>query len=383
LYKRKVRHIVKTNGSPNNLLKAMQEIIPEKGLVVIYCENTNLYLMFQETFRQYFSSNTNLRILKSCILLEDITDKEKMLNIIEKEHLKNNHRGINEIFLEIKQLYYYPNLIKEIQKYINNCSICNAAKYDRHPIKYNLCLTETPEKQNDVIHMDIWFPQRNIMYLTAIDKLTKYATCYYLKDRTWIFLLNAIKLRIQYLGKPNKIVTDNEFNILIIKQYLQDNDVQIHFTTPYKKTGNSDIERLHLTLNEHIRLFNADPNNNDTVQEKVLKAIILYNNTIHSTTSVRPIDFLNNLLSLEDISNLSKKMEDNKRSQFLKQTNEDNRNFENEFVNNNKIGKSQPKYKQIEGYKQDGNYLISSDNPQIKIYKDQIKRKYNCQEINM
>jgi len=79
LYKKKVRHIVKSNRDPKNLLKLMPEVIPEKGDVAIYCEDLSLYVKFQENYRQFFSDNINLKILKSPTLLEDITDKVKIL----------------------------------------------------------------------------------------------------------------------------------------------------------------------------------------------------------------------------------------------------------------------------------------------------------------
>lgn len=133
------------------------------------------------------------------------------------------------------------------------------------------------------------------MYLTTIDKLTKYATVHNIKDRTWISLLNAIKHRIQNLGKPNKIIADNEFDIISIKQFLNENEIDLYLTTPNHKTGNSDVERLHQTLNEHIRLFKADPNNEDTIHDKVFKSILYYNNSIHSSINAKPIEFLNNI----------------------------------------------------------------------------------------
>lgn len=279
LYKNKIRHIIKTNGNEETMLKFIREIFPEKGLIAVYCEKDYLFNKFQNVYRQYFVNNKNLKILKTCLLLKDIIDTEELLKIIECQHLENNHRGINEVFLEIKRRYYYPKLKHQIQKYINNCKICNLAKFDRNPVKYNLNITETPSKHNDIIHIDIWYPQKGIMYLTTIDKLTKYATVHNIKDRTWISLLNAIKHRIQNLGKPNKIIADNEFDIISIKQFLNENEIDLYLTTPNHKTGNSDVERLHQTLNEHIRLFKADPNNEDIIHDKVFKSILYYNNT--------------------------------------------------------------------------------------------------------
>ena len=151
------------------------------------------------------------------------------------------------------------------------------------------------------------------------------------------------------------------------------------------KTGNADIERLHSTL-EHIRLFNADPCNEDSLDEKVFKAVVLYNNTIHTSTKMRPIDFINNIISEEEITSLSKLLHTNKTNKVnkLNEHRETVTNFENEFVRNNRIGKSNPKYINIKNYKQVGNHLISNKHPK-KSYKNQVKRKnkfqnYHCRQ---
>lgn len=383
LFKKKIRETWFLTPD-SDILELMREKLPERGLLVVFCPDNKLFLQFQELYIKYFVKNKNLKILRTCILLEDITDEGKSLQIIETEHLGNNHRGINETFAEIKKKFYYPTLQKVIQKYINNCEICNKAKYDRNPIKHSLNITHTPHKHNEIIHVDIWYPQRNIMYLTTIDKFTKYATAHQLNDRTWVSIVNAIKLRIQYLGKPEILVTDNELDVAAVKQFLKDYGVQVIFTTTYNKTGNSDVERLHLTLNEHIRLFNADSNNFDNLQEQVTKAIIAYNNTIHSTTKLKPIDFINNSISRDDLKEMSDKLNEKKRDRInainMKQNNINHSNFENNYVKNYRVGKSQPKYKKISNYRVEGNHLVSNDNKFKKIYKTQVKRKYTFQD---
>lgn len=169
----------------------MREKLPQKGLAVVLCPNIKLYIEFQSLYIKYFARDKTLRILKENLFIEDLTDREKLLQLIEKTHFKNNNRGINEVYEELGKSYFYPKLKKEIQKYINTCEICKLAKFDRSPIKHSLNITPTPEKHNDIVHLDIWYPQRGMMYLMSIDKLTKYATAYYLEDRTWVSILKA------------------------------------------------------------------------------------------------------------------------------------------------------------------------------------------------
>lgn len=242
-------------------------------------------------------------------------------------------------------------------------------------------ITPTPRQHNDIVHIDIWYPQRGTMYLTSVDKLTKYATAQYLEDRTWVSLLKAFKQRIQYLGKPKQIVSDNELDTTAIREFLKEQGIIFHTTTTYLKTGNADVERLHGTLNEHIRLFNADSNNTDELEDKVFKAIVSYNNTIHSTTKNRPIDLLNNLVSQEEINKLSQTLHEQKSKRINvinTKTNRVNKDtFENDIIVNNRVSKSKPKYKKVYNCRKEGNYLISNDNKFKKIYKSQVKRKMN------
>uniref|UniRef100_W8AXM5 Retrovirus-related Pol polyprotein from transposon gypsy n=1 Tax=Ceratitis capitata TaxID=7213 RepID=W8AXM5_CERCA len=379
LYKKKIRNTI--NVTPeSDILKLKQENLPEKGLVVVYCPDDKLFLQFQELDIKFFANNAKLKIMKSNIILRDITDKGELLTLLEDKHLENNHRGINETTEEIRKTQYYPKLKKEIQKYTNK------AKSDRNPIKHSLNITDTPKKHNEIVHFDIWYPQRGVMYLTSIDKLTKYATAKSLKDRTWISIINAIKERIQYLGKPETLVTDNELDTVLIKQFLKDNKINLHLTTTYNKTGNSDVERLHSTLNEHLRIFNADGNNNDNLKEKVFKAITAYDNTLHSTIKKRPIDLRNNLLPEQELikfaETLQKQREDIINNINRKENRVDTQDFQNKYIKNYINSKTQPKYKKISNYTREGNHLISKDNKFRKAYKNQIKRKFKFQDHN-
>ena len=69
-----------------------------------------------------------------------------------------------------------------ITQYINNCEIRILANHDRQPVKVPFRLTESANNFNAITHIDIWFPYRNVMFLTTIDKFSKYATIHKLTD---------------------------------------------------------------------------------------------------------------------------------------------------------------------------------------------------------
>lgn len=369
----------------SNLLQIMKGLLIDKGIMCVYCENNQLYVQFQDIYVKFFANNKNLKILKSSIKLVDVTDKEQILNIVKNEHLKNNHRGIQEVFNELKQAYYHPNLLKIITQYINNCETCILAKHDRHPIKLPFRLTETANNFNAIAHIDIWFPYRNVMFLTTIDKFSKYATIHKLTDRTWISILKALKERIQFLGKMNKLVYDNERCILhnAVELFLRENEIESHVTTPGNKTGNADIERLHGTLNEHLRIMSLDSSNDDDIDTKIFKAITFYNNTIHTTTKLRPIDFINKNYDRNEIQTLAKRLAEEKEDRIKKL----NKNRTSEYklneniVSNRNIAKNSPKYKRLNNYKRQGNYIFDTSRKRnIKYNTSQQKRKFKYQK---
>ena len=67
-------------------------------------------------------------------------------------------------------------MLNLITRYINKCEICMLAKYDRKPVNHAFNITATPCQFNDIVHMDIWFPMRNVMYLSFIDKFSKHTS---------------------------------------------------------------------------------------------------------------------------------------------------------------------------------------------------------------
>lgn len=377
-------HITVTNKS--DLKSILEKCLTNKGVICIYCENNELFIKFQYLYVNFFE-NSNIKLYRSNIKLNEITDKNEILTIIEKEHLRNNHRGIQEVYLELKTHYFYPKLFKLITYVVNNCSICQIAKFDRKPLKTPYQVTETPTHFNDIVHIDIWFPYRNTMYFTTIDKFSKYATFHRINDRNWIAILAAIKQRILFLGKMNKIVFDNDRCILhsAVRLFLKEQNIEMHTTTAYLKTGNSDVERLHGTLNEHLRLMEADKENkNLDLEEKLFKIFTCYNNTIHTTTKMRPIDFIIKNFDKESIEELSKLYEKQKIERIEKL----NKNRDHEpkelldnIVRNRQIPKNKPKYKKLVEYTRNGNYVIDdSNNRKTKYYKTQLKRRYNFQE---
>lgn len=360
------------------LLELLKHILTKSGTFAVFCEDNELFVYFQNIFAKNFAFRRKLKIVRASRKLKDILDHNEILEIIEEAHKENNHRGINELYNELKTKYFYPNLKTIIHKFINNCEICKIAKYDRSPIKFQNALTKTARNVNDIVHIDIWFPERGKFFLTTIDKLSKYATVHTLEDRNWQSILRAIKERIQFLGKMKELVSDGDTCIVnaAVKEFLQSNNIVFHKTTAGLKTGNADIERLHGTLNEHLRVLNA-AKDKSCLKDKIYKTITIYNGTIHSSTGFKPINFIENNLTREDMQGFFEKQSERKRYLYEKQAQQIPARQNPEIVENRAVGKCQPKYKKLESFSREGDCVIDRSNKRnTKYNRRQIKRLF-------
>ena len=132
-------------------------------------------------------------------------------------------------------------------------------------------------------------------FLTYVDKLSEHVSVHYLSDKNSLTIIETLRERFPILGKPGEIIADNELNTAFIRNVLNTEDVEFDFTSPNTHTGNTNIERFHLTLNEHIRLFKLDRKDND-LDDKALvyKSVQIYTiyDSIHSTTGYKQNDLL-------------------------------------------------------------------------------------------
>lgn len=307
----------------DNYLNDVLRRFIKKGITGIFSElEDQQFNILQQKIIQLFSNDRKIKFVKCTKRAIDLEKEEDAIKVIENTHKETNHRGIIENYNEIKDIYFYPKLKEIIHKFINNCDTCNLAKYDRKPNKYKFEISETPNGPNEIVHGDIFFCYKEA-FLTIIDKFTKHLMIQRLEDRNAITIIEKLRNRFSVFGKPLKMVFDNEFHNINIKDFLRQENIEAHFTSPRSHTGNSPIERLHGTLNEHLRILEAEKSKLSPL-EKVLFSAEKYNNTIHSVIQEKPIDFLNNKITNLEI--IKERLEKSK-NKIIGKLNENRKEF--------------------------------------------------------
>ena len=292
--KRRISVQISTNNFESDILDLIKSYIVPKKQYHLYFETPDTYERFCEVVRKNFKW-PSINFKRYLTKLLDVTDKQDIPEIIQNYHeSKTNHRGIDETEQKIKSKYYWPNLKSSIQTYINDCEICQISKYERTPVKIKMNITPTPTRPFEILHLDT-YTLENTKFLTIIDSFSKYAQAYPLKSLSSTEIVDNLLFYFSHHKIPKQIVIDNgtEFKNSVVTELLQLHKVQIHFCSPHHPQSNGVVERLHSTLAEHIRLLNNQNFNKTPISQKMIYAILAYNNSVHSATKFKPIDIIN------------------------------------------------------------------------------------------
>lgn len=254
--------------------------------------------------------------------VNDVTDLNQQLRIISEIHNRAHRNLINNV-LEAQREYFWPEMKRDFGKKVKLCEICKLEKYERNPMKQPIGSTPIPTSTGKSISMDLFHIDSKI-YVTCIDRFSKYLKIYSIQDKT-NFHEKLEEILTQNYPNCESLVTDDE-SIFVSNssKALYERYKIVHVTTPAQhSTSNGQVERAHSTIIELTRCLAKQ--NNSTPGNEIFNAVKEYNNTIHSVTQEKPIDVQDNPHKYQDIS---KKIELNQK-QLLNYHNKNrlNRNF--------------------------------------------------------
>lgn len=274
-----------------DIINTMKEYVkPNVKTALLITPPEALYSIVPILQRNFKNSSMDLVITKTEI--DNVQEYLRQQDIIKHYHDgKTNHRGVSECYLALSHRYYWPKMKTHITKFINECTICGQAKYDRNPIRQEFSVVPPATKPLEIIHLDL-FTVENEKYLTFIDVFTKYGQAYHLRDGTAISVIQAVLKFCSHHGFPLMIITDNgtEFTNQLFSEFVRLHEISHHKTLAHAPNGNGNIERFHSTLLEHLRILKLKQK--EPIVNLMPYAIIGYNNSIHSFTKCRPHDLL-------------------------------------------------------------------------------------------
>lgn len=284
-------HLVTLNKENFNetLKEILTEIISPNRVFGIFLINPELKEPLCNIITNTF--NESVKIYISNTYCRDVTEPISQKEIVEEYHDKT-HTGITETYNQLKQKYYWPCMQGTITTLINKCEVCLRSKYERNPYNLKFDGPLMAKRPFDIIHIDTFSFQKH-KFLTIYDLFSKYAQAYHLPDKNAIAILNCLRNYITHHNIPGKIVADEgtEFKNKTVIEFCKLYKIDLHFTTVNNPSSNSPVERFHSTLTERIRTL-LIKNPNETPPELVTGALIIYNQSIHTSTGFSPFHLL-------------------------------------------------------------------------------------------
>ena len=290
---------IPSEKNENIIFKFIKEYICGKGNHYIYFESERMYKDFSKVYIKHFNNN-GPKIIRCTIRLITVKDKEDQMQIIQTYHEgKTNHRGIDVTIDHIKRKYFWKNMKQDISDFIKACETCNLAKYDRHPSKPALQLTETPDRPFRKLFMDT-FTLNNSKFLTIIDAFTRLGQAISITALNATNIADALIEYFRFYGIPEEISSDSgkEFKNNLIQKFLEGYKIKIHFGTPMNPPSQGAVERFHSTLIEHVRCLQEQ--RTESIHQQIKLAIIAYNSSITKTTGFTPFELTFGHTSLKD-----------------------------------------------------------------------------------
>lgn len=272
-----------------NIKNFLTEIVNPKTMYGIYFHDKNIESKFTLLCSAMF--NNTVKLIKTNILCKDLELSDEQTNVIKDYH-NNNHNGIVETYNHLKNKYYWPDMKTKINKIINECEVCLQSKYERRPYNVPFAGPLVAKRPFEVVHIDT-FSFDNYKFLTIIDLFSKYVQAYYVEDLLGITILNKLRHYFAHHNYPDKIVCDEgkEFKNNTLQEYCKLFKINLHYTTNYNANSNSPIERAHSTLLEKIRTLKLT-NKNESPQNLMISAVLIYNQSVHSSTGFTPFGLL-------------------------------------------------------------------------------------------
>lgn len=190
-------------------------------------------------------------------------------NVLAQQHIMQvlhdsglgGHSGMAATYSRIKSLFAWPHLKQIVQKYVQQCVVCQQAKVEHTKLPGLLQPLPVPTQAWEVISLDFveGLPpsDRYNAILVVIDKFSKYGHFipihhpYTALQIAKLFLDNVYKLH----GLPKAIISDRDpvFTSALWKELFKLSDTQLLMSSAYHPQTDGQTERLNQCLEGFLR----------------------------------------------------------------------------------------------------------------------------------
>ena len=200
------------------------------------------------------------------------------------------HPGIVAMKQRIRTKVWWPGLDKDSEKVCKTCHGCQivAAPDKPEPMKR----TELPSGPWQHLAIDLLgpFPTGESVFV-VVDYYSRYYKIEIMRKTTSDKIVDALDKMFLVHGLPYSITSDNgpQFVSEEFANYMEENAMIHHRTTPLWPQANGEVERQNRSLSKRIRIAHSEKKD---WKRELRKYLVAYRTTPHSTTGVSPSELM-------------------------------------------------------------------------------------------
>jgi hypothetical protein len=251
----------------------------------IESENGLLYVIDVPSLRTKSRVRTQLRLCIPKLL------RKKILTQVHGGIL-SSHAGIIHTYDKLRENVWWPSMLKDVSKYVNECSVCkvNKGKQSSMPVQPMM----VPNGPFEMICVDIIGPlptteKGNKYSLVAVDRFTRLADAWPIADQsTKTVTLAFIEGWVCKHGIPLCVTTDrgSPFVSQLAADLYKELGIKRIKTTAYHPQSNGLVERFNKTLKQTLKIWSND--NQDDWDVLLCYAVFSYNTLFHTLLQETP-----------------------------------------------------------------------------------------------
>ena len=239
----------------------------------------------QEEFKSFSASWPEFFTESGCIMRGARVVIPKILRNQVLEEIHADHLGIVKSKAIARSFVWWPNIDRDIETFVKNCSGCNAFQNNPQPVR--LHPWEYPQKAWQRLHLDFAGPFLGNHYLIVVDAYSKWPEVIPMTSITSIATIKVLMILFATHGLPERIFTDNgsTFCSEEFSNFLQSNGISHTTSSPYHPSSNGEAERFVQTFKHNMKCRGATQSN---VVSNISKFLLQYRATEHASTGQPP-----------------------------------------------------------------------------------------------
>ncbi|KAK1628506.1 hypothetical protein QYE76_002821 [Lolium multiflorum] len=231
-----------------------------------------------------------------------VPDDPEVKSIILKEAHETPysiHPGSTKMYMDLKEMFWWNNMKREIAQYVSECHTCQRVKAEHQSPAGLLKPLEIPEWKWDEIGMDFvtglpMTSKKKDMIWVIVDRLTKSAhfIAVNTKDTAEKLVDIYVKEIVSKHGVPKKIVSDRGsiFTSAFWKRLQEALGSKLDFSTAYHPQTGGQTERTNQILEDMLRACAL--NFGGSWEDHLPLAEFSYNNSYQSSIQMAPYEAL-------------------------------------------------------------------------------------------